>query len=168
MSAPIWRYNSVMKALAEAHHFVVTLALGIEVRSALAAAHGERGERVLECLLEGQELQDAKVDGRVEAQAAFVGADCAVHLDAETAVDLHGALVVNPGHAEHDHALRLDDAVEDAGGDVFRVSVEHEPQRIEHFLDCLVKFGFRRIFCLYLRHDFLNVIARRLDSGRCS
>src|SRR5208337_559772 len=38
------------EALAEAHDFVVTLALGIEVRTALAAAHGKRGERVLEYL----------------------------------------------------------------------------------------------------------------------
>src|ERR1019366_6506286 len=41
------------EALAEAHHFVVALALGIEIGAALAAAHGQRGQRVLEDLLEG-------------------------------------------------------------------------------------------------------------------
>ena len=99
--------------LAEAHDLAVALALGVEVGAALAAAHGQRGEGVLEDLLEGEELEDAEVDGRVEAQAALVGADGAVHLDAEAAVDLDLALVVDPGHAEHDHALGLDDALED-------------------------------------------------------
>jgi hypothetical protein len=75
--------------LAEAHHLVVALALGVEVRAALAAAHGQRGQRVLEDLLEGEELEDAEVDRGVEAQAALVGADGAVELDAEAAVDLH-------------------------------------------------------------------------------
>ena len=68
------------EALAEAHHFVVGLALGVEVRAALAAAHRQRGQGVLEDLLEGQELQHAEVDRRVEAQPALVGADGAVHL----------------------------------------------------------------------------------------
>src|SRR4029079_12208813 len=81
------------EALAEAHHLVVALALGIEVRAALAAAHGQGGQRVLEHLLEGQELEDAEVDRGVEAQAALVGADGAVHLDSETAVDVDLSLV---------------------------------------------------------------------------
>src|ERR1700681_4230516 len=44
------------EALAEAHHFVVALALGIEIAPALAAAHGQRGERILEDLFERQEF----------------------------------------------------------------------------------------------------------------
>ncbi len=47
------------EGLAEAHDFGVALALGVEVGAALAAAHGQGGQRVLEGLLEGQELQDA-------------------------------------------------------------------------------------------------------------
>ena len=72
------------EALAEAHDFAVALALRVEVRAALAAAHGKRGEGVLEDLLEGEELEHAEVDARMEAQAALVGADGAVHLDAVT------------------------------------------------------------------------------------
>src|SRR5690606_19469095 len=34
------------EGLAEAHHFSVALALGVEVRAALAAAHGQGGQRV--------------------------------------------------------------------------------------------------------------------------
>ena len=46
------------EALAEAHDLVDALALGIEVGAALAAAHRQAGQRVLEGLLEGEELQD--------------------------------------------------------------------------------------------------------------
>ena len=64
-----------MKALAEAHNLSVGLALRVEVGAALAAAHGQRGKAVLEDLLEAQELDDAQVDGRMQAQAALVGSD---------------------------------------------------------------------------------------------
>ncbi len=88
VSGPMWRDQFGHEALAEAHDFVVALALGIEIRSALAAAHGQRGQRVLEDLLKGQELQNAEIDRRMEAQPALVGTDGAVHLDAEAAIDL--------------------------------------------------------------------------------
>ena len=42
--------------------------LGVEVASALAAAHGQRGQAVLEDLLKAEELDDAQRDARVEAQ----------------------------------------------------------------------------------------------------
>ena len=151
------------EALAEAHDFVVALALGIEVGTALAAAHGQRGERVLEDLFKGQKLQDAEIDGGVEAQAALVGADGAVHLDAEAAVDLDVALVIEPWHAEHEHALGFGDALKNPGGDVLGVSLQHKAQRLEHFLYSLVKFRFRGILGFHQRHYIVDVITRRLD-----
>jgi hypothetical protein len=48
-----------MKRLAEAHDLAVALALGIEVRPALAGAHRQAGQAVLEGLLEREELEDA-------------------------------------------------------------------------------------------------------------
>ena len=68
----------VHEALAEAHDLAVALALRIEVAAALAAAHGEGGEGVLEHLLEAEELDDGRGDARMEAQAALVGAYRAV------------------------------------------------------------------------------------------
>src|SRR5581483_5512225 len=68
--------------LAKAHDLSVALALRVEVRPALATAHRKGGERVLEDLLERQELEQAEVDRGVEAEPALVGADGAVHLDA--------------------------------------------------------------------------------------
>src|ERR1022692_462662 len=113
------------EALAEAHHFVVTLALGIEIRPALAAAHGQRSERILEDLFERQEFQNAKVHRGVEAQSALVWADGAIHLDAETTVDLDFSLTVKPGHAEHDDPLRLDNSFEQTSGLIFRMLPQH-------------------------------------------
>src|SRR5208283_4512008 len=157
------------EALAEAHDFVVALALGIEIRSAFAAAHGQRGQRVLEDLLEGKELQDAEIDGGMEAQAAFVGADRAVHLNTETAIDLDIALVIKPRYAEHQDALGFHDALEDPRGNIFRMSLQHQTQRLEYFLDCLMKFWLGWVLRLHQCHNIVNVIARSLDRGRgCS
>ena len=103
------------KRLAEVHDLVVGLALGVEVGAALAAAHGKRGEGVLQDLLEAEELEHAEGDGRVKAKAALVGTDGGVELDAVTAVDLNLAGVVDPRHAEHDHALGLNEALKDGG-----------------------------------------------------
>src|SRR5208283_6231097 len=88
------------EALAELHHFVVALALGIKIRAALAAAHGERGQGILQYLLEGKEFQNAQVYGRMEAESALIGSDGAVHLDAESAIYLDVALIVDPGDAK--------------------------------------------------------------------
>ncbi len=121
------------EALAEAHDFVIALALGIEIRSALAAAHGKRGQRVLENLLEGKELQDAEIHRRVETEAALVGSDGAVHLDAEAAVDPDLALIVHPGNAEHDDPLGLDDSLQDLRRAVLGMTVEHQHQGLRDF-----------------------------------
>src|SRR5208283_2287766 len=66
------------ETLAETHHFVIALALRIEIASAFAAAHGQRGERVFEDLFERQEFQNAKVDRGMEAQSTFIRTDGAV------------------------------------------------------------------------------------------
>lgn len=73
-------------------------------------------KRILEDLLETQELQNAEVDTWVEAQTALVGTKSAVELHTETAVDLTLALVVLPGNTE------LDDALGD-GGDLESLAV---------------------------------------------
>src|SRR5439155_12664092 len=80
--------------LAEPHDLAVALSVRVEVRAALASAHGERGQRILEHLLEGEELQQAQIDGWMEPEAALVRADGAVHLDSVTTVDLNHPGVV--------------------------------------------------------------------------
>ena len=93
------------KGLAETHDFGVALALGVEVRTALAAAHGQRGQGVLEGLLKGQKLEDAQIHRRMKTQTALVRTNGAVHLDTEAAVDPHFAFVIYPRNAEHDRTL---------------------------------------------------------------
>ena len=77
VSAPMWRWFR-HEALAEVHHFIIALALGVEVGASLAAAHGQGGEGVLENLFKAQELQNAEVHAGVEAEAALVRPDGAV------------------------------------------------------------------------------------------
>lgn len=60
------------KALTKSHNLRVRFALRIEVRAALRAAHLERGERVLEDLLEAEELENREVHGWVETDTALV------------------------------------------------------------------------------------------------
>ncbi len=142
------------EALAEAHDFHVALALRIEIGTALAAAHRERREAVLEHLLEGEELQDAEVHGRVETKTALVRSDRAVHLDPEPPVHVDLSLVIDPGNAEQNHALRLDDALEDLRFSVLGVPFENDLERFHDFLYRLMKLRLRRILRFHVRHEF--------------
>jgi hypothetical protein len=78
--------------VAEATDLVVGLALGVEVGSSLTTTHVKAGESVLEDLLETEELEDGKVDGRVETETTLVRAEDRRELDTETVVDLALAL----------------------------------------------------------------------------
>ena len=139
--------------LTETHDFGIALALRIEVRAALAAAHGQGGQRVLEGLLEGEEFQHAHVHRWMKTQTALVWADGAVHLDAETAIDLNLALIVDPRHAKHYGALRLADTLQNPRGQVMRIGFEKRPQTAQHLFDSLVKFGLVRVAFFQARKE---------------
>ena len=49
------------ECLAETHNFSVGASADREVRAALASAHRQSGECILECLLKSEELQDREV-----------------------------------------------------------------------------------------------------------
>jgi len=76
----------------------------------------------------------------MEAQAAFVGADGAIHLYPESAVNVYDALIVYPGYPEHDRALRLDDALEDAGLKVAGIGLQKWPEAANHLFYSLMEF----------------------------
>ena len=147
------------EALAETHDFAVGLAARIEVGAALAAAHGKRGEGVLEGLLEAEELENGESYGRMEAEAALVRPDRGVELDAVAAVDLNGAVVVDPGNTEHDRALGLDHALEDGGLFVLGVGLDHGGEGGEHLFDRLDEFRFVSVFRLDVGENLLDVFA---------
>ena len=146
------------EALAEAHHLVVAFPFGVKIRPALATAHGQGGQRILENLFEPQKLEDAQIHSGVEAQPAFVGSNGAVEFDAESPVGVHVAGVIGPRHAEHDDALGLHDAFEDVGVFVLGVVFHERNDGLGHFLHSLQKFGFVGV-------ALGNPIHERLDRG---
>ena len=152
--------------LAEFHHLVVRLALGVEVRTALAAAHREGREAVLEGLLEGEELQDREVHRRVEADAALVGADGAVHLHAVAAVDLDLAPVVEPRHAEDDDPFGFGDAFQNLHPLEYGAGHDVRGQRFGHLADGLVELRFAGIARDQPGHEILDVLFGLVIHGR--
>ena len=92
----------------------------------------------------------------MEAQSALVGADGAVELDAEAAVDVDFAEVVHPGHAELNHALGLDDALEDLRLDVFRMALHDGAEGHCDFLDRLQELRFVGIALTNLCEKLFN------------
>ena len=145
------------EGLAEAHHLTVRLAFGVEIRTALRAAHRKGRQRVLEDLLETEELQDRGVHRGVEAQSALVGADGVVELHAVARVHLHVALVVDPYDLEREGSVGFHDAFGDAVCLEFRVlvvSILHGHQNFAHGLQV---FAFAGVLALEFRHNFVNV-----------
>ncbi len=94
----------------------------------------------------------------MEAEAAFVGADCAVHLDTEATVDLYFALVVNPGYAEHDYALRLNDSLENLCFYIFWMLVHERDKNIHYLVNSLMELGLCRVLCDYFLHESVEFV----------
>ena len=128
------------EALAEAHDFPVALALGIEVRAALAAADGQSREAVFQNLLKAQELQDGEVDRGVEAQTALVRANRGVELHPVAPVHMDFALIVRPRDTEADHALWLDKPFHQRGFLILRMPLHNRFQALQHFQHRLMEF----------------------------
>ena len=145
------------EGLAEAHDLGIRAALGVEVGSSLGAAHRQPGQRILQNLLEAQELDDRLGHGRVEAKAALVGADGRIELDPVAAVDLHMALVIGPGHTELDCALGLDQTFQHAVGLILWMPFHHGFQAGENFTNSLQEFRLVAVALLNLLVYALNV-----------
>jgi hypothetical protein len=151
--------------LTEPHHLAVALAFRIEVRPALGASHRQRGQRVLEHLLEREELQEAQVHRGMEPKSSLVRPDRAVHLDAIAAVDLDLAGVVHPRDAEHDHALGLDHPLEDLRLAVLGIPFEGDLNRLGHLAHRLVELELARVPGDDVVHQLVHVsVHRRLPS----
>src|SRR5690606_10061166 len=136
------------------------------VRTTLAAAHGQRGQGVLEDLFEGQELEHAQVDRRMEAQTALVRADGTAHLDAVAAVDVHSTGVVDPRYPEQDGALGLDHALEDASLEVFGVGFEERPEAANDLFHRLMEFRLVGITLLQASEEGINGLDHGIASKR--
>ena len=137
------------KALAETHDLRVGFPLGVEIAAALCAADGQARQAVFEDLLEAEEFDDALIDRGVEAQTALIRADGIVELHAEAAVDVDMSAVVRPRHAEFDHAIRFDQALQHARFQINRVRFNDRLQRGEHLPHRLMEFRFPGIPLLH-------------------
>ena len=119
----------------------------IEIGAAFRAADRQRGERVLEDLLEAEEFQDSDINGRMEAQAALVRSDRVIELDAEASLDMHLSCIVSPGDTEHDHSVRLHQSLEQSGVTVlFLACVNDRPDGFQHLGHSLNKFRLIGVF----------------------
>ena len=98
----------------------------------------------------------------MEAKAALIGANSTVELHAIADVDLHFALVVNPGHAEGRDALRLDDAFHNLCFLELWMLVIDILDAFQHFADCLKVLSLAWMLLLQALHDFLNVHSIKL------
>src|SRR4029077_815483 len=141
--------------LTKAHDFSVGFPLGIEVRAALTAAHGQTRERVFKNLFEREKLNDAGGDCRMKTQASFVRPERAVHLHAEPAVNLNLAFVIDPGNAELNHPLRFNKALKDLSVSIFLVTFDHWPDRFQHFSHRLKEL---RLVGVTLLNNFENLL----------
>ena len=150
------------EGLAETHDLSIGLALRVEVGAALAAAHREGGQAVLEALLEAEELDNRSVNRGMQTQAALVGADRGVELNAEAAVYANLALIVNPRNTEHEHALRLYDALHDAVLLQLGASFYDRLQALEDFVNCLLKLRLVRVA---LFDSLVNAL--QIGIGKC-
>ena len=146
------------EALAEAHDLGIGFAVGVKVGAALAAAHGESGQGILEDLLKAEELNDGKVDRGMEAKAALVRSDSGVELYTVAAVDLNLAVVVNPGNAEHDNALGLYETLNKAGCFPFGMLGNDELEALEDLFDCLKELGLTGMVFLNVSKDALKIL----------
>ena len=81
----------------------------------------------------------------MEAQAALVGADGAVELHAEAAVDADLAAVVHPGDGELDEALRLHKTLDYAVLLIFGVLLHDALEALEDLEHRLVKLRLARV-----------------------
>src|SRR6266571_3394721 len=97
----------------------------------------------------------------MKSQPAFVRADCTVHLDSKSAVHVDVALIVLPRNAKHDHAFRLDDPLENLGLPIFGVTIENERQRLDNFLNGLMKLRLAWVLRPNLGHQIRNVTFHR-------
>ena len=134
------------ESLAETHYLSIGTAADREVRTTLTATHRQRGERILECLLEAKEFHDAQVHRVVEAKSAFVWADSSVELYAVTCVNVYLTIVVCPWHAEHIYSFRLDETLNEMSFFKLRMLVVYIFNRYQYLFYCLKKFRFARVF----------------------
>jgi len=143
--------------MAKAHNLGVALALGVEVRAALAAAHGQRRQAVFQHLLETKEFENAERHRGMKTHPSLVRTDRVVELHTPGAVHPKIPLIILPSNAEDDDPIRLGHAFENLGLSVFGMLKRKRNDRVSHFLNSLVKLGLPRITLDQPVHEFIDL-----------
>ena len=94
----------------------------------------------------------------METYTAFVRANGAVHLNAETAVYVNLTFVIHPRNTEHDYSLRLNYTLHDLLIQEVRVLKDIRSNALYNLTNCLMEFLLTGILGYKLSHEFLNVI----------
>ena len=100
------------ETLAERHNLSVGFTLRIKIRSALAAADRQSGQRVLENLLKSQEFDNTDIYGRMKTDTSLVRSNGIIELYTITGVNLNLSLVVYPRYTELDLTIRLSQSLQ--------------------------------------------------------
>ena len=95
------------EALAECHDLSVGFPFRVKVGTTLASADGKSCQGVLEHLFKTKELDDAKVNGRVQTQASLIGSDSAVELNTVCCIHMNLSLIIYPRYPEDNLTFRV-------------------------------------------------------------
>jgi len=128
------------EALAETHDFVVAFALGIKVGAALAAAMGSVVREFLKTCSKAKNFRMPALRGW--KRSLLVGADGAVHLDAESAMTWIFPRSSNHGTRNMMNALGSTMRSR-MRASRYQDALEHQSQRVENLLDSLVESARR-------------------------
>ena len=151
--------QSCHKGLAETHDLSITLACRIKVGTALAAADRKACQGILEDLLKAEELDDSRIDVRLETKAAFVRSDRSVELAAVADVGVDIAVVIFPDYAESEHTLRLHHTAEKIDFFVFRMLINNRSERRKNFFDCLNEFRLVAVLLFDISDYLIYILA---------
>ena len=118
-----------------------------------------------EDLLKSKKFQYPLIHAGVKAQAALVGANGRIILDAETFIDLNLAVVIDPLHTKRNGAFWLNKALKDFKALVLRIFVQYGLQTVQHFLYSLKEYGLVGISVLKIAYYALHVGHHRSPCG---
>ena len=143
------------------------LPLGLKLAPPLPPPIGRPVSAFLKVCSKARNLRIALVDRGVEADAALVGADRIVVLDAIAALDADIVVVVLPADAEGDDPVGLGDAAQDLPAVIFLLVLDELEDVLGDFLDRLDELGLARIAPLHALHEACQIdmlgLARNAD-----
>lgn len=128
------------------------------VPSTFTSSNGQHGETVFEDLLKSQELEDGKIDGRMETQSAFVRSKTGAELHSIAPVDVDVSSIIQPRDAEQDDPFWFEHSFKHL--DVLWMLHQYRYNANKHFVHSLMELGLVWISLLQLDHEFFHIFLR--------